>query len=122
MNEERRRFIRFPFMMKAELILRDKVYEADELLNLSIGGCLLPIQSEIHPNTPCTVMINLGDSESEPVVRVEGVIVRNEHGKVAVKFTAVDPENLNHLQRIARYNAPDPDRVEKEILEHPGII
>ena len=41
---------------------------------------------------------------------------------VAIKFTKISPEDLYHLQNIIRYNAPEPEVIEKEIDEHPGIL
>ena len=115
MDNEKRRYIRFPYKMKTELIVRNKRYESDEIINLSIGGCLLPINADLESGSPCTLRIILQQTGNEPTVTVEGSIVRSDKGSVAVKFVSIDPENLDHLQNIARYNSPDPDQVEKEI-------
>ena len=122
MGNERRRFVRFPFRMNAELITKDSKYEVSEFINLSIGGCLLPVGVDLESGSPCTLRILLGKTGVDPVVTVEGTVVRCEDGNVAIKFVKIDPENLHHLQMIALYNSPDPDRVEVEIREHPGIV
>ena len=122
MIDEKRKFIRFPFKMKAELSILDKMYEVNEIINLSIGGCLLPVNEVFEPGTPCRLKISLGITEEEPVLRVEGVVARHDQGNVAIKFNKIDPDSLNHLQKIAIYNADDPDRVEQEIRNHPGIL
>ena len=57
-----------------------------------------------------------------PIVKVKGSIVRCDRGTVAIKFTHIDPDSLFHLQKIAQYNSPDPDRTEQELQEHPGIV
>ena len=44
MSEERRRFTRIPFRVKAEMTVSDVLYKAEEISNLSVGGCLLPIR------------------------------------------------------------------------------
>ena len=122
MEDEKRRFLRFPFKMKAELATPDRVYDVNRISNLSIGGCLLPIGGELEPGTPCTLRIKLSIEGEEPQVSVEGIVMRNEGEEIAIKFTKIDPDSLVHLQNIARYNSTDPDRVEKEIHERPGII
>ena len=122
MVNEKRRFTRFPYGMKAELRVKDSLYKVEEIKNLSIGGCLLDISEKLEPETPCSLNIILKLTGDEPTVRIEGVIVRNERKAVAVKFTRIDPKSLYHLQKIARYNAPDPDRIEQEIKDHPGIV
>ena len=122
MKDEKRRFLRFPFKMKAELATPGKVYDVTRISNLSIGGCLLPVGDELKPGTRCTLRIKLSIKGEEPNVSVEGVVMRNDGEEVAIKFTKIDPDSLVHLQNIARYNSTDPDRVEREIHERPGII
>ena len=121
-SRERRRYIRFPYKMKSELVVQDKKYAFDEIINLGIGGCLLPVEVNLDPGTPCTLRIILKKTGNEPTVTVDGILVRSERGSVAIKFTRIDLESLHHLQKIARYNSPDPDKVEEEIKEHPGLI
>ncbi len=122
MGGERRRFLRFPYKMKAELVVQEKVFEVDEISNLGIGGCLLPVYANLESGASCILRIILIEPDKEPIVTVKGTILRSEHEGVAIKFTSINPENLNHLQKIARYNSQDPDRVEREIKEHPGIV
>jgi hypothetical protein len=122
MGNERRRFIRFPYEMRAELLAGDASYRTDTINNISIGGCLFPAGVDLETGTPCVLRIMLGNPGAAPVVTVEGIVVRSEQGNVAIKFTKVDPENLHHLQKIARYNSSDPDRVDMEIHEHPGLV
>ena len=74
------------------------------------------------PDQPCSLKIILKVSGDEPNVNIEGKIVRCKNSTVGVKFTRIDMENLFHLQNIARFNSDDPDRIEKEIKDHPGII
>ena len=122
MVNEKRRFTRFPYKMKVELTVNDTLYKVEEIKNLSIGGCLLAISEELEPETPCSLSIILKLTGNEPTVKIEGVIVRSEQGAVAVNFTRIDQKSLYHLQKIARYNAADPDRIEREIKDHPGIV
>lgn len=90
---------------------------------LSVGGCLLKISSlGCMPDQPCSLKIILKVSGDEPNVNIEGKIVRCKNSTVGVKFTRIDMENLFHLQNIARFNSDDPDWIEKEIKDHPGII
>lgn len=122
MEGEKRRFTRFALKMNGTLHVDKNSYGVGMISNLSIGGCLLPVNAELKKDTPCSLTIDLGMTEREVTVEVEGVIVRCEHGEVAVKFTKIDPDSLFHLQMLARYNSPDSEKVEKEIKEHPGIV
>ena len=122
MGSENRKFTRFSYRMKSEFSVNNFVYEMDELINLSIGGCLLPVVVNAKSGDECSLKILLGDGEEAPVVTVEGKIVRVNEDTTAVGFNKIDPESLEHLHRIAQYNSPDPDRTEEEIKKHPGLF
>jgi hypothetical protein len=122
MGTEKRRFTRFNYKMPAELEIEGKTYRVNEISNLGMGGCLLPIRIDAKSGTPCELRINLGISGDEPVVLIGGEILRKKDNKTAIKFITIDPESLHHLHQIARYNSPDPDIVDKEIKKHPGIV
>lgn len=122
MSDEKRRFTRVPFRVRAEMTIDNALYYAEEISNLSIGGCLLPITADLEPGTSCLVRILLSGTSSELNVRVNGKILRHDHGTVAIKFTHIDPDSLFHLQNIVRYNFSDTDAVEGEILDHPSLV
>ena len=119
---ENRRFTRFPFPMKAELTAGDKDYEIEGFENLSIGGCLISLQEDFEPGSPCTVRIDLQMTGEKPLITVKGSIIRCKDSRIAVNFTGIDQNSLFHLQRVALYNSPEPEKVEEEIIEHPGIL
>ena len=121
MPEEKRRFTRVSFSVKVELTADNVLYTAEEITNLSVGGCLLPIEADLEPGTVCLVKILLSGTDTEFLIEVEGNIVRCKSGTIAVRFTRIEPDNLFHLQNIVRYNSPDTDRVEQEISDHKGL-
>ena len=121
MQSEDRKFTRVPFNVSTELKTRDSVYISNRILNLSVGGCLLPIKSDLIPGTDCRIIIRLEGTGADISVHIKGEIVRVDSRSVAVKFILIDPDSLFHLQNIIRYNAEDPDKVEDEISKHPGL-
>lgn len=121
MPSEKRRFTRIPFNVGAEL-KTDKIYRSDKILNLSVGGCLLPVDRHFEPGTQCSVRIYMLGAMSELSVEVKGVVVRCGEGTVAVKFTEVSPDSLFHLQHIVLYNSIDTDLIEEELERHPGLL
>ncbi len=121
MTDEKRRFSRVPFRVRAEMTVNNISYSSEEINNLSVGGCLLPIEVEVETGTKCILKVLLSGTNSELFVRVAGKIIRCESGTVAIKFTEIEPDSLFHLQNIVRYNSPDTDRVEQEISNHPGL-
>lgn len=120
MTGEKRRFSRIIFNVRARLAVDDTVYTVERIVNLSVGGCQLEIEDELQPGKPCVFTILL--PRMGPGVEVFGEIVRTSHGEASLKFTRIVPENLSHLQNIIRYNAEDPELIEEEIKQHPGLI
>jgi hypothetical protein len=122
MSEEKRQFTRVPFKVEAELKIGEIIYRSDDISNLSVGGCLLPIHTNCEAGAKCHVKIRLGGTNSGLTVAVEGKVLRASPDAVAIKFTGVDVDGLFHLQNIVRYNSSDPDAVEREIRDHFGIV
>lgn len=122
MGNEKRRFTRFTLKMNAILYDDKTSYPVDTISNLSIGGCLLAIDADLAPDSLCSLIIKLGMSENDLTVKIEGRVIRSDDGEVAIKFISVDPESLFHLQMLARYNSPEPEKIEEEIKQHPGIF
>ncbi|TKB27074.1 PilZ domain-containing protein [Desulfopila sp. IMCC35006] len=119
MADEKRRFSRIFFNVRAKLTVAGCEYPVDRIANLSVGGCLLEIAEKIPVNSACTFTIFLSGL-AEGVV-VHGETVRVGSDEISLKFTAIEQENLLHLQNIIRYNAEDPDAIEEEISAHPGL-
>jgi Tfp pilus assembly protein PilZ len=122
MPEEKRRFSRIVFRVAAELTVAGMSFSADHIENLSVGGCLFPLSRSFSVGTACRVVITLNGAIDGPKVTVAGEVVRSDPERVGIKFTGIDPDSLFHLHNIIRYNAPDPDRIEQEIDDHPGLV
>lgn len=120
MSEEKRRFSRVLFDVRARLEVEGATYVVERIANLSVGGCLVKIGEDIQSGARCTFTILL--DRMAPGVDVIGEVLRSIEGEIVIKFTTIDPENLFHLQNIIRYNAENPDNIEEEISEHPGLV
>jgi hypothetical protein len=121
MKEERRQSNRIVFRVRAELSVQDLHYRAEEISNLSLGGCLLPISEELALGTACQVEIHIGGTSSELNIRVEGEILRCNEKGVAVKFTKIGRDSLLHLQNIIRHSEPYSESAAKEFQFKRGI-
>jgi hypothetical protein len=119
MSKDNRRFSRIVLNVRARLVVSGEQYSIDQIANLSVGGCLLHIGKDLSLGSKCTLTILL--ARMEPGVDVSGEIVRSNEGEVGIKFTAVNPDSLFHLQNIIRYNAENPDIIEEEIVTCPGL-
>jgi len=120
MAGEKRRFSRVNYTVRAKLVVDGEVYPVDRLVDLSVGGCRLEIPVNIPAGTTCT--LNLLLPRMAPGVEIFAKVVRSARDECSLQFTAIDPENLFHLQNIIRYNAEDPDLIEEEIKNRPGLM
>ncbi len=121
MPEEKRRFTRVPFRVSAEITADDFSCRAEEILNLSLGGCLLHVKADLEQGMECLLKIIMAGTISELSIQVKGEIMRCDAGAVAIKFTGIEPESLFHLRNIIRYNSTDYEVVEREIQAHSGL-
>jgi hypothetical protein len=69
MSEDKRRFTRIPFRVKAEMTVNDVLYSAGEISNLIVSGCLLPIRVDLEPGSVCHVRILLISLDSDLACR-----------------------------------------------------
>ena len=123
MASDKRRFSRIPLNFPATLIIDNtEVHDIHELTNLSIGGCLVPLDEDIVEGTRCTITIRLTGGLGNTPVTVGGEVVRHDQDYVAIRFTRIRPDDLHHLQNLIRYNAPDPDQIDREISDNPGLL
>jgi hypothetical protein len=122
MPEEKRRFTRVRFNMAAELTVNNNVISFSSVENLSVGGCLLVTTVRLEVGANCLFWLPLEHENPDLGVEVFGEIARCNGESVSVRFTKITPESLFLLHNIIRFNAPDPDKIDNEISEHPGIM
>lgn len=120
MSEERRRFTRLNLNQKAILQLGHVKKDVSSLINLAVGGCLLEIPGPLMPGKRCTLIIPL--HHMAPDLQIIGEIIRSDGKHTSIQFTEISPENLTHLHNLIRFNAENPDQIDKEIQNRPGLI
>ena len=119
MTQENRRFSRIHFWGAAELTVAGKLFSIEKVVDLSVGGCHFSLVADVAKGDACQVKLFLG--YGQVTVEAGGDIAWIDDGTVAISFTSISPENLQHLKNIIRYNAPDAEKVEEEMRAHPGI-
>jgi len=118
---EKRRFTRVATQIKVILTVSGETLPVSAIEDIGVGGCRLRIQAQLPEEADCRLELQLGEEAAAPRVLLEGRLRRQGPGGTVVQFVAVDPRGLFHLQNLVRYNAPDADRVEGEIKDHPGL-
>lgn len=117
---EKRRFTRIVFTVRAECTVAGKTFPVERLINLSVGGCMIEINAGVAIDDECEVVIPLGAEGL--YVNVKGRVARIADDHIGVKFVSIDPESLQHLQNIIKYNSPDAETIEDELKDHPGLL
>ena len=76
------------------------------MVNISTGGCALD-QLSLHLALKEKVLISIALPGSDIVFQAQGIVVRIENDLVAVQFSLVEQEDVNHMRmcfsRLARY-------------------
>lgn len=106
MSEEKRRSDRIFSDMPAEVTVADTSYRVQQIVNLSVGGCLLEIKDNLPVGAECTIKILIDGTVQGLRVDANGEIVRNDAETVGIKFTRIGPDSRFHLQNIVRYSLP----------------
>ena len=112
MTSERRRRMRVPLHLQAEVRVEGEIVPV-ETLNLSLKGLLCTHDARFSPGLFCQVRLHLG---TEVSLTIKGVIVRAEGQEAAIDFVSMDEESCRHLRRLVAYNSPDPEAVLPELL------
>ncbi len=120
-QNESREFRRSQVQVQTEVRLDNGIVLDGEGVDISLRGMrfltehALPVGKRVHVH-----VILEGGSES-PHLALEARIARVESGGVALEFTTVDADSIEHLRRLVLYNASNADQVQEEIASHLGI-
>ncbi|MGE4559893.1 MAG: PilZ domain-containing protein [Desulfobulbus sp.] len=118
---ENRKFSRITLNIPAKVTIDGEIHSLKAIDNLSVGGCSLEMAVDVPPATECRLWIPLDSTNPGLGIDVRGVVLRCSEGHMGIRFDAITPESLFHLHNLIRYNAPDPDRIDEEIILHPGL-
>lgn len=121
MSEENRRFTRVEFAVPAVITVGGTIISVKEIVNLSVGGALIPCEQKFDRLTKCFFQIPITGTTENLSVQIEGEFVWRDDKFAAIKFTSISPDSLQLLQNIILYNAEDTSRVESELKEHQGL-
>jgi hypothetical protein len=122
MTTEKRRFSRIRPGIDVHVTAGAHHYRTNRVTDLGIGGCLLGIGMDLKPGDVCSLGLMLGDPDMAPEIKITAEAIRCQADSTALRFIGIDPDSLFHLQNLVRYNSEEPETIEEEIREHPGLI
>ncbi len=119
---ERREFSRVSVAMRVEVTAGKKTILSPGLKNISMGGLFLISPEKLTVGSDCQVVIFLEDPKRQGRITARGKTVRVTEEGMAIHFEEIiGPESYHHLRNLVLYNAPDAERLEKEIEDHIGV-
>lgn len=86
--------------------------------DLSHKGVYVLGDLPLKPGQNCLVTVHLPlESDSAPVLQMEGKVVRPSKEGAAIDFVSMDPDTYMHLRNLILHNANDPDQAEQEFSQ-----
>jgi len=120
-KSESREFTRSPVRVRTQVRLASGVLLEGQARDVSLKGILFATERALPKGTAVRVAMVLAIGGQELRIETEGAVARVGEGAVAIEFTQIDSESVEHLRNLVLYNAPDTDQVEKEFAEHVGL-
>lgn len=118
-GSDKREFSRAFVAKKVEITGDDGTVVSGQLKDVSVNGLFvgttetLPIGAEY----PVSILLETADGHAIELL-MKGRITRLDSEGIAVQFTEIDADSLDHLRNLVMYNAKDPDQVEHELERH----
>ena len=120
-SSRRRKNIRVSFEIPVDVTTdtgKESMTLPGVLSNISLKGLFIILTNHKVPlETECTIMIPLGGGQNCPQMVLDGIVVRQDDQGIGVQLGNVDTESLIHLKQIVFHNSPNPDLIDRELLE-----
>ena len=119
---ERREFTRVQVAMEVRVSALGRNILSREMKNISMSGMFLVAAENFPTGTGCQLTILLGGRGSQERIDINGKVVRVTQEGMAFHFEEIlGVESYNHLRNLVLYNAPDAERLVREIGGSRGI-
>ena len=118
-GENRREFTRVRIQLDAEVDVNDKATITGVAKDLSLNGVYIPCTGMLPIGTECKIGLFLDGRDIR--LDVIGKVTRQNEDGMAIEFTGVPLDDLEHLRNLIRFNADDPNTVEEEFDSHIGL-
>ncbi|MCP4640371.1 MAG: PilZ domain-containing protein [bacterium] len=120
-QEDHRDFTRVEVHIAAEVASEGRSEIHGTIDDLSMNGVLVVCDEPYPVGAFCDIRLILRGGEETVRVEGRGQVKRVETPGMALEFTEIDADSVDHLRRLVLYNAPDSDRVESELDSSLGI-
>lgn len=121
MSTEHRECSRSPVNARIEVRLSNGVVLEGEAVDVSLRGLMFLTERRLPVGKSVLVVLLLDGGLDQQRIEVGGHVARLDDDGVAVEFTQIDADSVQHLRRLVLYNAPDVEQAQYEIANHIGI-
>lgn len=118
---EQREFTRCRVAFRVEVRTRCGVLVDGIAEDLSLKGVLLKTERSLPLDAPVRVSIVLDEADAPFRVECEGTVARIDRRGVAIAFSSIDGDSLEHLRQVLRLNAENADHADNEFMSHVGL-
>lgn len=119
---EHREFSRSNVSVRSQVRLPCGVLLEGRVCDVSMNGVCFVTERSLPVGSAVRVSLALGDPEGQEFrIDAEGAVARIIEKGVAIQFTSIDAESVEHLRNLVLFNAADSDQVVREFEDHVGI-
>jgi len=111
MIRERRKRTRVPVSFDIKIIVNRKKIKV-KTYNISLTGISCVSDPRLVAGELCEVVFSLNP---ETKLQIDGKVLRADQKEAIISFLSMDEDTFFHLKMLMKYNAADPDRIEKEL-------
>jgi hypothetical protein len=120
-SENNREFTRSATSIPVEIMLACGVLIQGQAHDVSMNGLRLTCTKLPPVGTQCGATLILDGGAGQIRIKTQGVVTRADDTGMALEFTEIDEDGLEHLRNLVLYNSPDTDKSEGEIHGHVGM-
>ena len=120
-KNENREFSRSHVRIRVEVRLDNGVMVDGEGVDISLRGMRFLTERGFPVGKMVRARIMLEGEGENLRLEVGARVARMEATGVALEFTDVDSDSIEHLRHLVLYNAADTDQAQEEIASHIGI-
>jgi len=122
LHHNQREYSRSTVSIAATLTPKDGQPFGIEVVDLSMGGMFIHTDHTLEPGLTCKVSMLIGHFQHELPIVADAEVIRTFNEGIALKFSAIELENIANMQGLIVEHADEPDQAKLEFSSHGGWI
>lgn len=113
--ENKRIRTRIAYCEKAVIRTNTAEYHNLTCKDLSLNGAFLEGSTELRTGDPVEVNLLFTEEREDGLIKLRGIVVRNNLEGFAIAFYEMDEFSFQHLKRLIEYRTGKSDLIEREL-------